>query len=109
MFVVDLPFLTSSRVVQDALKRALASDLDFKGSYYYEATHLPAVNPILRLKDAGRVGLPLTEQAAKRVISHCRQAPFGQGERTVIDTSVRDTWEMDAADVGVVIHAFEKC
>lgn len=77
----------------------MASNLDFKGTYYYESTHTPAVNPILRLKDVGRVGLPLSEPAAKRIISHCRQAPFGQGERTVVDTTVRDTWEMDAVDV----------
>lgn len=86
---------------QDALKTALSSGLDFKGTYYYESTHKPAINPILCLKDVGRIGLPLSEPAAKRIIAHCRQAPFGQGERTIVDPTVRDTWEMDAADVSL--------
>lgn len=85
--------------MQGALEVALTSDLDFKGTYYYEAAHTPAVNPILCLRNVGHIGLPLTEPAARRIISHCRPAPFSQGERTVVDTTVRDTWEMDAVDV----------
>lgn len=83
---------------QDDIADVLEGDLDFKGTYYYEENHAP-INPILKLKGVGRVGLPLSEPEAKRIIAHCRQAPFGQGERTVVDTSVGDTWETDAADV----------
>jgi hypothetical protein len=45
------------------------------------------------------VGLPLGKHEAVRLISHCEQAPFGMGERTVVDKEVRDTWEMDASKV----------
>lgn len=47
----------------------------------------------------GVLGLPLNAAEAKRLISVCEQAPFGMGERTVVDRSVRDTWEVDAAKV----------
>lgn len=50
----------------------------------------------MELTDVGTVSLPLEEAGAERVKSKCTQAPFGKGERTVVDRDVRDTWEMDA-------------
>lgn len=41
------------------------------------------------------VGLPLGERDAQAIISRATQAPFGKGEDTVVDTKVRDTWEID--------------
>lgn len=43
--------------------------------------------------------MPLSQPEAKRIITKCRQAPFGKGERTVVDKEVRDTWEIDSANV----------
>lgn len=40
--------------------------------------------------------MPLTESEARRLITSCEQAPFGKGERTIVDKTVRDTWEMDS-------------
>ncbi|KIO28616.1 hypothetical protein M407DRAFT_45278, partial [Tulasnella calospora MUT 4182] len=58
-----------------------------------------APNPVLRLNTLGRIGLPLSQREAMHIAANSRQAPFGMGERTLVDTSVRDTWEMDATDV----------
>jgi hypothetical protein len=73
--------------------------LDFKGSFYFHKTYTEFPNPILRLGSLGHIGLPLSSREAKHVIDRCVQAPFGQGERTLVDTNVRDTWEMDASQV----------
>ena len=45
------------------------------------------------------VGLPVTSLQAQALIQMARQAPFGKGEETVTDTKVRNTWEIDAAQV----------
>ena len=45
----------------------------------------------------GSVDLPLGEGDAQRLIDKARQAPFGRGSETVIDTAIRNTWELDAA------------
>ncbi|KDQ15312.1 hypothetical protein BOTBODRAFT_187419 [Botryobasidium botryosum FD-172 SS1] len=75
----------------------------FNGSYYFTAQYdiLDAPNPILRLTagNIGTVDLPLSEAAAKQIITHSKQAPFGMGERTLVDKDVRDTWEMDSGFV----------
>ncbi|KAK2024302.1 2OG-Fe(II) oxygenase [Colletotrichum zoysiae] len=38
--------------------------------------------------------LPLTPEHAESIKGACRQAPFGKGEETLVDTSVRNTWEL---------------
>ncbi|KAF7292539.1 Protein kinase domain-containing protein [Mycena kentingensis (nom. inval.)] len=55
----------------------LQEDLGFKGNF---ASFADAPNPYLTLDGAGL-------------------APFGKGERTIVDKDVRDTWEMDASNV----------
>lgn len=52
--------------------------------------------PDLMVKDIGIVGLPLCNAQAKELIQKSHQAPFGKGSDTIIDTSVRKTWEINA-------------
>ena len=39
--------------------------------------------------------LPIREQQAKDIAEQCVQAPYGRGEKTIVDTSVRKTWQLD--------------
>ena len=41
------------------------------------------------------VGLPVGKLQAKAIIAVCAQAPFGRGQETIVDTTVRNTWELD--------------
>ncbi|KAK4195621.1 hypothetical protein QBC40DRAFT_258851 [Triangularia verruculosa] len=45
----------------------------------------------------GDIPMPLSETQAREIITKCRQAPYGRGSDTIVDTSVRNTWELDAA------------
>ena len=45
------------------------------------------------------MGLPLSEADAKRIIGAASQAPYGQGNLTIVNKDVRDTWEIDPARV----------
>ncbi|KAJ6599163.1 hypothetical protein DFH09DRAFT_27215 [Mycena vulgaris] len=80
-------------------ERVLNKPLDFQGSFYFHKTYSEFPNPILRLGSLGHIGLPLSSREAEHIKVHCVQAPFGKGERTLVDKSVRDTWEMDASQV----------
>ncbi|TVY62770.1 hypothetical protein LSUE1_G009132 [Lachnellula suecica] len=51
-----------------------------------------APNPGLYLKNGGGVGLPLSDRDAEAI------APFGKREKTLVDTSVRKTWEVSPGD-----------
>ena len=43
----------------------------------------------------GYVGVPICEFQAKAIKAVCAQAPFGRGQETIVDTTVRNTWELD--------------
>ena len=53
--------------------------------------------PALEVEGLGTVGLPLPKAQARALIRRCRQAPYGKGTQTVVDTDVRRVWEMDPA------------
>ena len=82
--------------LNDALK---ATESGFSGSFYHCTTDHNAPNPGLFLEGLGLVGLPLNHREAQLIISQSVQAPFGKGAETVVDTQVRDTWEIDAKSV----------
>lgn len=56
---------------------------------------LPMTMPGLDVKGLGPVTLPLNRTQAKKLIQCCRQAPYGQGSDTIVDTDVRRVWELD--------------
>ncbi len=45
----------------------------------------------------GRIGLPLCHSQAMELKSKCEQAPYGRREETIVDTSVRNAWQLDAS------------
>ncbi|TFK62167.1 hypothetical protein BDN72DRAFT_903467 [Pluteus cervinus] len=72
------------------------SGLDFKGSHAIAKAFPLAPNPWLTIEGLGLIGLPLSESDAKRIISTSRQAPYNDGDATVVDTDVRQPWEVSS-------------
>ena len=88
------------RILQDVLDSALQDkSICSNASFSFSRSYPEAPNPALSLADIGLVGLPLSIRDAELVKTRCTQAPFGMGERTIVDKTVRDTWEMDAKQV----------
>lgn len=54
------------------------------------------INPGLEVVDS-LIPLPLVTRDADTIKSKCEQAPFGRGDDTVVDVSVRKTWQLDAS------------
>ena len=79
--------------ILEKLDRALGQ-IDRPGTFCVSGS-LPAVLPGLEVKGPGPIGLPLTSRAAKDLIKQCQQAPYGKGEKTLVDTSVRRVWRME--------------
>jgi hypothetical protein len=85
---------------QDEFEDVLDNSLDsFQGSFSFHRLYPVAPNPTINIDGMGYLGLPLSEDAAQTLKTHCQLAPFGKGERTIIDKDVRDTWEIDASKV----------
>ncbi|KAK1655963.1 hypothetical protein BDP81DRAFT_13266 [Colletotrichum phormii] len=56
---------------------------------------LKRVDPDLSVQDVGPVSLPPSEPVVRQLIDKAIRAPFGKGSETIVDTSVRNTWELD--------------
>jgi hypothetical protein len=71
----------------------LLKQIDWPGSFCVSG-NFPVVLPGLEVEGLGPVGLPLTASQAKELKAHCEQAPYGKGEVTLVDTSVRRVWHV---------------
>ena len=48
----------------------------------------------MKVEGFGFVKFPLAPRDAKKLIGLCERAPFGRGEETVVDVTVRNTWQL---------------
>jgi predicted 2-oxoglutarate/Fe(II)-dependent dioxygenase YbiX len=79
--------------VHDKLLEALAR-VDRPGTFCTWGDR-PLTMPGLEVRGLGQIGLPLSKTQARELIKLCRQAPFGKGTETVVDTSVRRSWTLE--------------
>jgi len=93
---------------QEELEGVLQSFFGFRGTFAFGSAFPQAPNPVLSIDGIGQVGLPLSERDALAIIEKAQQAPFGHNQETVVDTRVRDTFEIEAAKVHFVNPQFEK-
>ena len=59
------------------------------GNFATDGILTESPNPGLNIDGLGPISLPLCQHTAERIIEVARQAPFGLGEKTIIDENVR--------------------
>ena len=74
-------------------------DVQHEGSFSAFRRHELYPNPGLYVKEFGFVGLPLSDRDAEAIAALCKRSPFGKGDETVLDESVRKTWELEASQI----------
>ncbi|KAK3328671.1 hypothetical protein B0T19DRAFT_442560 [Cercophora scortea] len=93
----------SSPLSTDDYHVSLTADLlknleDIKAAGSFAAFHSlqgNSIHPDIHVHGVGTINLPLREDQARQLIDKARQAPYGKGSDTIVDTSVRNTWELD--------------
>jgi predicted 2-oxoglutarate/Fe(II)-dependent dioxygenase YbiX len=76
-------------------------DLIEKPGSFCTSASIPACFLGLEVTNIGSIGLPLSANQAKELIAQCQQAPFGRGEKTVVDTDVRRVWELEPSQFAI--------
>ncbi|ETS04714.1 hypothetical protein M419DRAFT_73614 [Trichoderma reesei RUT C-30] len=88
------------RIVYSAWKQQLLNCLNgivSSGDFAVSRRYQTFASPGLRIAGSEAViPLPLTDRDAETIQGACREAPFGRGDQTLVDKSVRKTWELDA-------------
>ena len=54
------------------------------------------------------LGLPICEAQAKHLIELASRAPFGRGEETIVDTTVRCTWQLNPTQFSITNPRWEE-
>lgn len=64
--------------------------------------------PGLYIQGAGDVSLPVQEEQAKKIIAVAKKAAFGLGEKTVVDESVRKSWQLEPNQIKIKNRQFRE-
>ena len=66
-----------------------------ESSQFCTSGSLESVLPGLEVEGIGNIGVPVSAGDAKRLIKQASQAPYGRGEETIVDTNVRQVWQLE--------------
>jgi predicted 2-oxoglutarate/Fe(II)-dependent dioxygenase YbiX len=64
--------------------------------------------PTLDVDGVGRIAFPVLPVQAEQLVAVAGAAPHGRGEQTLVDRSVRRTWQVDAAHVRIGGRQWDK-
>ncbi|EGZ25988.1 hypothetical protein PHYSODRAFT_253571 [Phytophthora sojae] len=96
----DVP--TPSGAACQKISEMLARADDNAGEYSFggQASTLP-VAPGLHGDGVGLIPVPLTEEHATKLIAKCDKSPFGRKLETMMDESVRKSWQLSPDQVDI--------
>ncbi|HWK03813.1 MAG TPA: 2OG-Fe(II) oxygenase [Puia sp.] len=90
-------------------KQLLAILGEIKGSGSFVSSGIePFLFPGLQIRNVDEIGFPVNATQIKEMIKVAHQAPFGKGSKTVLDKTVRNTWEIDADQIKFVHKGWGK-
>ena len=73
---------------------------------YCVGGRLYAPMPRVVVDGAGELSFPIPDAQIRALIAAGERAPYGKGTETLVDTSVRDCWQIDATHVGLAGRAW---
>ena len=77
------------------------------GDFYTTGT-IDIFAPRLEVTGVGPIALPLLPVQAQQLTAMAEQAPYGRGEATLVDTTVRRTWQIDPERVQISGRHWER-
>jgi predicted 2-oxoglutarate/Fe(II)-dependent dioxygenase YbiX len=91
------------------LKRleALLAGVERAGEFFVQGS-LDAPIPRVEIDGVGVLSFPIPTSQIEAVIKRAHRAPYGRGAHTIVDASVRNTWQLDPADVRIGGKVWEK-
>ena len=86
---------TEQKGIEDLLQ-----SLDRPGDYCVHSKLISPI-PLLQVERVGTVAFPVQETQVRALLAVAERAPYGKGPETVLDTSVRDCWQIDSSAFAV--------
>ena len=101
MGVLDLEYGT------DAALEKLLRSVDRPGDFCAHG-RLFAPMPRLEVDGAGMLSFPVPEAQVRALVAAAERAPYGKGPDTLVDTSVRDCWQIGAERIRLAGGAWQE-
>jgi len=93
--VSDLSTRKPRKGIRADINLALAG-LKAVGNFAASAHIYDDFEPVVHIHGVGNIRLPLSEGQARKIIEKAHQAPYGKGSETLVDVSVRRTFELNS-------------
>ena len=87
--------------IVDQLTQFLASLNDTPAKFAVGGTLQSTPLPGLCINNVGPISVPLCDEQAKKIIAVASKAPYGRGEKTILDEGYRKTWELQPYQVSI--------
>ena len=92
---IDIEYNTSLKPLEDLL-----SNVNRPGNFFARGSkELPL--PKIEIDGVGSLSFPIPKDQIKTIIEQATQAPYGRGAETILDTSVRKTWQLGPESVKI--------
>lgn len=78
----------------------LLSTVRRPGDFYVSGT-IDLLAPRLEVEGVGQIALPLLPMQVTQLVAAAERAPYGRGAETILDTTVRRTWQIAADRVKI--------
>jgi hypothetical protein len=103
---VDRDSLTSEDILSDLKSQVFhhITEVRGTGSFAIFGSFENFVLPGIVVDKVGAIPLPLSSRDAQSLIQVSSRAPFGKGGQTLVDESVRKTWEINGSMVSFSNH-----
>ncbi len=85
----------------------LLSGVRRPGDFFAQGS-LEAPMPRVEVEGVGLISFPVPEVQIQQLIQQATRAPYGRGEETLHDDSVRNTWQLPASQVRIGGKSWEK-
>lgn len=90
-----------------ALEKTLAG-VKKPGDYFVQGFKTTPI-PRMEVNGVGSISFPVPKEQVQKMIHRAQQAPYGRGQETLVDMSVRKVWQLSPNDVKISGSAWEEC
>lgn len=91
----------------EALEKSVAT-VKTPGSYFVHGIKTMPI-PRMEINGVGTISFPIPQEQAVKIIQQAKLAPYGRGQETLLDVSVRNVWQVSPDDVKISGLAWSDC
>ncbi len=99
---IEVPYNRDLKALEEALVA-----VERPGNFFVRGTFETPM-PHVEIDGVGVIAFPILDSQIQDIIKHAERAPYGRGRETILDTSVRNTWQLAPAKVNIGGKSWER-